>query len=422
MENRLKKSSIVNLLTITGIILFATVTGFTQGVSLDSVLVVIRKQNPMLEVYQHRANAMNAYASGSKGLMAPEVGGGLWMFPYKKMNYEHNVDTRQIMLSVQQTFTNPAKLRATEKYLLSKAAIEVAGERKTYNELKAQAKNSYYRWFVLEKKKCVLKESEEIISLMIKIAQLRYPYNQSKLSSIYKAEARLNEVNNMQLMNENEIHQQKTLLNQLMNKPQNFQLLLDSGSIPASFQIDEVDSGLLTQSRSDLLQIEQTIQTMKFNQQLENAQTKPDFNISFNHMLSVGAGMPDQFMLLGMISIPIAPWSSKMYKANSKAMDHEIDVMKSERLAILNEVQGMTTSMVFEIKTIRKQLENYEQRILPALKKNYDVLMLAYEENKEELPMVIDGWETLNMTQLQYLDTLANYYKMIVSYEKEIER
>ena len=48
--------------------------------------------------------------------------------------------------------------------------------------------------------------------------------------------------------------------------------------------------------------------------------------------------------------------------------------------------------------------------------------MLAYEQNKEELPIVIDAWETLNMTQMQYLDTVQKYYETITSYEKQREK
>jgi len=48
--------------------------------------------------------------------------------------------------------------------------------------------------------------------------------------------------------------------------------------------------------------------------------------------------------------------------------------------------------------------------------------MLAYEENREQLPIVLDAWETLNMTQIQYLEKMEEYYTMIVAYEKELER
>jgi outer membrane protein, heavy metal efflux system len=392
----------------------------TRVISLDSILGAVRERNPMLKSYSSRAEAMNAYAKGAKSWMAPEVGGGLWMLPYKQVDDPR--DKGQIMLSVQQKFTNPAKLRANQGYLESKAAIEQASEMYVFNELRAQAKTAYYQWLVLEKKKVALKESEEIIHLLLKIAQLRYPYNQSKLGSIYKAEGRLQEVRNMMLMNDNQIVQKNILLNQLMNVPPGLRYRIDTVNQIKQFLVNEMDTASLAERRSDVRRIDKSIQAMKLNQAMEGYQAKPDFNLSFNHMIARGDGMPNQFMLLGMISIPIAPWSSKMYKANIQGMSKEIEAMKSERAAILNESKGMTISMATEINTLSKQVENYTQRILPALRKNYETLMLSYEENKEELPIVIDAWETLNMTQLQYLDTVQRYYEMMVSYEKQMER
>ena len=389
-------------------------------VSLDSILSMVKERNPMLKNYRSRADAMVAYSKGAKNWMAPEVGGGLWMLPYKKV--EDPRDKGQIMLSVQQKFTNPAKLRANQGYLESKAAIEQASESIVFNELRAQAKTAYYQWVVLEKKKIVLKENEDLIGLMLKVARLRYPYNLGKLGNIYKAEGRLQEVNNLILMNDNQIVQKNILLNQLMNVSHDLRFSIDTTSQVKTLLLEEVDSSAFAERRSDVRRIDKSIQAMKLNQVMENYQSKPDFNLSFNHMFARGTGMPNQFMLLGMVSIPIAPWSSKAYKSNMQGIGKEIEAMKSERAAILNEVQGMTASMASEIISLNKQMENYEKRIIPALRKNYETLMVSYEQNKEELPIVIDAWETLNMTQLQYLDTVQKYYELTVSYEKELEK
>jgi outer membrane protein, heavy metal efflux system len=420
---RQTKLSIVNCRLSIALILISIVPALdasAQVITLDSILAVVKERNPMLKSYSSRADAMNAYAKGAKSWMAPEIGGGLWMLPYKQVDDPR--DQGQIMLTVQQKFTNPAKLRANQGYMESKAAIEQASETYVFNELRAQVKTAYYQWMILERKKAVLKENEEIISLVLKIAQLRYPYNQSKLGNIYKAEGRLQEVHNMMLMNDNQIIQKNILLNQLMNVPNGIRYSIDTVSIPLQFIQAIADTVTFAENRSDIRRIDKSIQSMKLNQVLENYQAKPDFNLSFNHMIARSNEMPNQFMLLGMISIPIAPWSSKMYKSNIKGLDKEIESMKNERVAILNELQSMTNSMVSEINTLSKQIENYEKRIVPALRKNYETLMLAYEENKEELPIVIDAWETLNMTQMQYLETVQKYYEMIVTYEKQIEK
>jgi outer membrane protein TolC len=387
---------------------------------LDSILSVVKERNPMLKNYHQRAEAMTAYAQGGKSWMAPEVGGGLWMLPYKKT--EDPRDQGQVMLSVQQKFINPGKLRASQGYLESKAAVEQSSEKYVFNELRAQAKTAYGQWIILEKRKKVLKENEEIISLVLKVSKLRFPYNQSKLGNIYKAEARLSEVHNMMLMNDNQIIQKNIELNRLMNLPNSYRFSVDTSHQFGKFIVEAVDTISLTERRSDVQRIDKSIQSLKLSQAIENAQSRPDFSISFNHMFARGAGMPNQFMLLGMISIPIAPWSSKMYKANSQGLGREIEAMKNERKALVNDLQGMASREVNEIVTLSKQIENYETRIVPALKKNYETLMISYEENKEELPVVIDAWETLNATQMQYLDTVQRYYETIVNYEKILEK
>jgi outer membrane protein, heavy metal efflux system len=173
---------------------------------------------------------------------------------------------------------------------------------------------------------------------------------------------------------------------------------------------------------SDIRQMDMRIRSMGLNIKQMRQEAKPDFKIRFEHMINRSDMMPNQYTLMGMVSIPIAPWSSKMYKSDIKAMEFEIDAMTQERQAMLNEMTGMSRSMESELRTMQKQLDNYESKILPALAKNMKVSMLSYQENKLELPMVIDSWETVNMAQMNYLDQLQKFYKMIAEYEKSIEK
>jgi cobalt-zinc-cadmium efflux system outer membrane protein len=390
--------------------------------SLDSVLQVIDRQNPMLQEYDSRAKAMNAYTAGATSWMAPMVGVGPFWFPYPGQTVSE-ADRGMIMATIEQDIPNPAKLQAKRSLFASRAAVEEVGRGRAFNELRAQAKTLYYEWVVLEKKKKILTESERIVDLMLKLARIRYPYNQSSLASIYKTEGRLHEVQNMQLMTQAEIDSRRYQLQSLMNRSGQATWQVDTG-MHVRFSPEQLstDTLQLRNNRSDVRQAEKTIDVMRLNQQLQRAQAKPDFRIRFDHMTPVSSMMPQQFTLMGMISIPIAPWSSRMYKAEVRGMQHDIEAMQRGQEAILLEARGMLAGMAAQLAKMQQQLANYETRIIPALRKNYETLMLAYEENREQLPMVIDGWEALNMTQLEYLDKYTEYYVMIVRYEKELER
>ncbi|WP_237587138.1 TolC family protein [Pontibacter russatus] len=397
-------------------------TAQQQPVALDSILQTIRTENPMLQQYDLRAQAQDAYAQGAAGWMAPMVGAGVFMLPYPGQSMEGAEKEGAYMISAEQAIPNPAKQRAKQAYFDSKAAIEQAEGAAIYNELRAQAKASYYNWLVLEKKLDVLQDNARIMEYMLKLARIRYPYSQGKLGSIYKAEARLHEVENMQLMTRSEIRQQNVQLNTLMNRPTEQTFQIDTlAAIPEPVAL-AADTAYLNQTRSDLRKLDRTIESMQLGVEQEKLERKPDFSLRLDHMTPRSSMMPNQFTAMGMVSIPIAPWSSKMYKANTKAMNLEIEAMQRERQSMLNEARQMVGTMALELNAKREQVENFSTKILPALKKNYDVTMLAYEQNTAQLPEVIDAWEALNMAQMEYLNNLQELYQLAVAYEKEIEK
>jgi len=389
--------------------------------TLDSVMHYIHHNNLMLQEHDLQTRAVKTYAEGAKSWMAPMVGAGVFMYPYPGQGNMESRDRGMIMAAAQQDIPNPVKLKAKEKYLESRAAIEEEGHEIMYNQFRAQAKTAYYQWIVLEKKQSVLQENQRIMQFMLKLSKVRYPYNQSSLGSIYKAEGRLHEVENILLMNENEMIMKNIQLNILMNLPQNTRFKVDT-LVQVAEPIALADTAYLSTARSDVRQIDKRIQSMQLNLRLEDLERKPDFSLRFENMIPRDRMMPQQFTAMGMVSVPIAPWSARMYKANSKAMGLEIEAMQKGRENLLNEAQGMIASMALELQTKQTQVRNYETKIVPALRRNYETTLLSYEQNTGQLPLVIDAWEALNMAQMEYLNNLEQLYLISVNYEKELEK
>jgi cobalt-zinc-cadmium efflux system outer membrane protein len=407
----------------TGFYLSLVTLSNAQVISLDSVLLLIDMKNPMLQQYDSKVHALNAYAEGSKSWMAPMVGIGPYWYPYPGQKVTENRDKGFWMFTAEQEIPNPYKVNAKRNYLASKSSVEEQGRKQQFNALRAEARSIYYQWIIREKKIVVLKENERIADLILKLARIRYPLNQGSLGNIYKAEARLHEVQNMILMILGEIEGKRLVLKALMNLPSQFKMDVDT-TIQIHFHPDNVftDTVAIHEQRSDVRQIDKMIETMRLNQQLQKAQAKPDFKIRFDHMSPRGSGMQQQFTLMGMISVPIAPWSSKMYRSEIAGINYEIEALNKSREAIILQTRGELSSMSVQLNSHGQQLENYKTKIIPALQKNYKTLMLAYEENKEQLPIVIDAWEAMNMAQMEYLNQLEEHYLMIVNYEKQLEK
>jgi outer membrane protein TolC len=393
-----------------------------QTLTLDSVLAVVERNNPALDVYEDRINALDAYAQGARSWMAPMVGAGTFMKPYPGETTAHENEKGAWMFSIEQDIPNPAKLNANKRYMNSRLDIEKRARSARLNALRSEARMLYYQWLVAEKRLKVLAESERIMELMLRLSRIRYPYNQASLSSIYRAEGRLGEVQNTITATKSSIESLRYQLQALMALPEGEAIMIDT-TTSVDFEPDPTfaDTAALGDRRSDIRQLEESIRTMRLNEELQRIQAKPDFKIRFDHMQPIG-DMPQSFSVMAMVSIPIAPWSSRMYRSEVKGMQYDIEAMRDEREAMLIEARGRLNALVTHIKATEQELENYESKIIPALRRHHQAVMLAYEENQEQLSAVVDAWEALNMAQMEYLEKMEAYYKMISDYDKELEK
>jgi hypothetical protein len=128
-----------------------------------------------------------------------------------------------------------------------------------------------------------------------------------------------------------------------------------------------------------------------------------------------------QYTLLGTVKIPIAKWSSRASEANVESLKWKVESLNQQKKMLVNEATGMAYGMQNDIELKKKQIKLFDENIIPALRKNYQTMQLAYEQNTEELFTLFDAWETLNMTQLEYLLQLQDLLMMRVELERILE-
>jgi outer membrane protein TolC len=408
--------------------LFSANVKAQKTLSLDAVLDSVKSVNPLLKMYDNDIRSMDEAAKGAYSWMPLELGTGLWMTPYnpdrwRKMEdgmggYEEGMG--QYMISVQQMFPNRKKQNAEFAYMSAMSSVE--GEKKIFslNQLYAEAKRNYYDWAIVQKKINVLTQNEKLVNFMIQSAELRYKNGLEKINAYYKAKAALGSLEKMRVMLENEILLKRIALNTLMNRDKLVEFLIDTSYRFKDYSRELFDSTQLLASRSDLKAVNKEIQLNWLKFGAEKAKLKPEFGIRYEHMFGFG-GLPMQYSLMGMVKIPFTRGASRMYKANMESIRWRNESLQQEKQMILNEATGMAQSMRNEIVAKRHQIRLYEEKIIPALRNNYSAYQLAYEQNTEELFMLFDAWETLNMTQLEYLDQLRELLLMQVELERILE-
>lgn len=412
-----------NIKILAGLLLVMPIFSVAQQgkpLTLSDIFQRIDSNNILLGSYASRAEAYKYSAEAATAWMPPMAGVGTFMTPYPFQKIMEDRDKGSIMVRLEQEIPNRSKLQARKKYIASLGTIESANRAITFNDFRSQAKRQYFTWLVAAKRIQIIENNQRVLETMKKIEELRYPYNQSQLNTVYRAEAEIEKNRAMLAMPRGEIEKARAFLNALMNRPGNEEFHIDTSYEPGGISLGIYDTADLAIQRKDILKMNESIRSMQFNIEAMRQERKPDFRIQFDHMSPFSSMMPQAFSVMGMVSIPIVPWSRKMYRSEIKSMEFNIKAMESERASMLRETQGMVYGMQAEIQSMQRRIQSIEQKVIPALQKTFDASFLVYQENKLSMTVLIENWEALNMMQLDLLDEKQKLYQMIVDYEKEI--
>ena len=395
------------LICITGVV-------YAQTLPLDTVLARVAA-NPALQAYDAKAKAQDAYVGGAKSRDAPKLSAGQYQVPY-----QFNPNGGSFMIQAEQMFTNPAKLRAKEDYLKGQSKVTAADKDYLKNQLFAQAKQYYYERVVLEKKLALLQQTQSLLEYTLKDANIRLTYGKERLPNIYKAKAELFELDNTREELRNQISQKNILLNTLMNRDKAAPFTVDTAISLKDYQATITDTAVLANDRSDIKGINRNIDLQRLNAQMEYSKRKPDFGVQAAHMISYG-GYPNQYVLMASVTIPIVPWASKEYKANLKGIRYETEELQQKREDIINQAAGMLAGIRADLGSKKRQLDNYQNNIIPALQNSYKTALQAYDQNTGDLPSVLISIKDLQTARMTALDRMQEILTLQVAYEKENE-
>lgn len=391
--------------------------------SLHDIIMRIEMHSEHLQMFDAEIKSEQEAAKAAYAWMPPEISAGLWMTPYnpKYWKGENNMNGMgQYMVSAQQMLPNRKKQQAEFQYMNAMSAVTQEQKDAMQNNLFAEAKKNVYRWMVLKRKMAVLHENEKLVEFMIQTAEIRYRNNTGDITAYYKAKAALGNMHTMIVRLQNEMVQRKIALNTLMHLDRNYTFEIDTNYVIKDFSTVVIDSLALVRSRSDISAVSKEMQLTKLQLELERQKLKPEWGIRYDHMMGLG-NMPAQYSLMAMVKVPFAKWSSKGVKANLESLRWKAIAQEKEREAVINEALGEAYAAKAEIEERKKQISLYEQEIIPAFRRNYQTVQLAYEQNTEKLFVLYDAWEQLNKIQLEYLDQLEQLLELQAELERILE-
>ena len=390
--------------------------------SLDEIIQAIDSVNPTAKMYEAQIRSMDEAAKGARSWMPTDFSTGLWMAPYNPTMWQKGdngaTGMGQYMLSVQQMFPNKKRQDAEAAYLERMSAGEKERMRYELTQLYADAKGNYNDLIILKRKISTVKENEKLLDFMIKDAEIRYRNGLDKLSAYYKAKAEKGNILGMRLELENEMNQKRIALNTLMHRNKLEAFEIDTNYIIKNYEAQSFDTSGLS-SRSEIRAIDKDIQLAALQQVAEQAKIKPEFGVKYEHMFGFG-GLPMQYTLMAMARIPIGR-ANRISRANAESLKWKSEALLQQKQKLLNEASGKAAGIFAQIEAKKQQVKLFEENIIPAMRKNYQVTQIAYQQNIDQLFTLFDSWDTLNKTQTEYFNQLQQLLNMQVELERTLE-
>jgi len=401
-----------------------------QVLPLDSVLSRIEKNNPALLSYTNRINSANELVNGAKAWMPPTVGIQWGENPY---SFDFKNNTYQTMFFAEQWIPSTKRIKANEDFMKSAAPIKQNEYGYLKNQFFSKAKESYYERYVSEKKIKVMKDNIALMKSVIDISEREMASGMSDMGSVYKMKARLADTENQLIQEEYAVKSLTAEINYLMNVDLNQEFLIDTNHVVKNYRNKTFLAGKdsLEQKRSDILGMNSQISAIKLNQTLTSMKSRTDYGIRFLHNQNFGGKdmlnsmnlMPPQNMyaVMFMMNIPIVSWSSRGYKSEVKAMGYEISAMEQDRQAMINMANQSVNMYILELNAENTEVENYLNKVVPAYKKSFDVNILAYSQNTNDLMKVVLALDDLQAAQMEYIRHIGLLLKAQAEYEKEMQ-
>jgi outer membrane protein TolC len=394
-----------------------------QTMPLNEIIDIISQQHPTVKMYDAEIRSLDEAAKGARSWEAPEINTGFWMTPYNPNLWKKNPDGTpgmgQYMVGVQQMLPNKKAQNAKAEYMQAMSSVNKQTRNATLNDLCAEAKTNYNEWVIIKMKLSILEQDKKLLQFMMQNAELRYKNGLGKINAYYKAKAAVGNIDNMELVLNNDALLKKIALNTLMNREVSTAFDVDTAYTIKDYSGYTFDSSAFS-ARSDIKAIDEDIHLTSLQQKTISMSLKPTFGISYDHMFGFG-GLPMQYSLMATIKLPMARWASKEYKANIESLSWKAVSLNEQKKVMINQFSGSAFEIRNNIELKKKQLKLYENNIIPALQNNYKFMQLGYEQNTEELFQLYDAWETLNMTQLEYLDQLQQLLVLQVKLEKILQ-
>lgn len=395
------------------------VYGVEDFPSVDDFVKEALANNPKLEAALSRYQAMEKAVPQAGALPDPQIRFGLMNLPVNSFAFDQEPMTGK-SVSVMQMFPFPGKLGLATDIAEFNASVSKFRHEEIRNQIVAMVKRAYYDIYAIDRAMETVETNQTLMEQFVSVAETKYATGAGLQQDVLRAQVELLKLEDDLIMWQQKRRTVEAKLNALLNRPMNSSITKTPKDVVLSDKVFTMaDEEQVIQTRPLLKVWAETVHRAEIEIKLARRDYWPNFAIGASYSqrddLKNGAVMHDFFSATLSLSIPL--YFKRKQSAKTQQRELDLAAIKSEYENVQNEVFSDIESLVAELGRNRKRVELFKDGILLRAQQSLESALGGYQVGKVDFLTLINNRMMLQNYELQYYRALADYHKVLASYE-----
>ena len=334
-----------------------------------------------------------------------------------------NPASHSLQLNENFQFPGKALLQADE----AKRTAQIArfGYEAAIRDLRAAVKTTYYQVLLDQALLDINGENIENLHQVLKVTEIGYSAGQAAQTDFISAEVNLAQAQIQQRQYRLSHANDKTNLNQLLNRDPDNPISLDP-----TMRLDRLSLRLQTavdmafRARQEILQAALSERNQNTALELAKMEYLPDYQVGYNYDLFIEPGskpLPDvtrgNTVTFG-FSLPIFFWIHQ--SEDVKAAQYSLEAARSNLKLIRNQTAASVTELYRSAQFAYESAQFYQGSLIPLAHQNFQVALTAYQSQKIDFLTLSAALQGSYATRVSYLQAANQFLAGQVALEQAI--
>lgn len=386
-----------------------------EGTNLEGLIQLALKQNPELQVYQQKVEALRARVPQAGALDDPRLELTFANVPIRRLQLGAD-PMSGVEVSLRQMVPYRGKLGLMEEMAAFEAEAAAQEYAEKQNQVVSQVKKAFYELYFIRKSKGITQAIKSLVEDFVKIAEARYSVGQGMQQDVLKAQVELSKMIGELIMLDAEEQTELAQINYLLNRSPETPVATPKEIThqTLSFSQDELRQKALDK-RPMLNALQAMIEMKQSGHNLAWKEYKPDFDFMAGVMLRQGAMGMDMFSVGVMMNLPTR--TDRKQDRKVEETQAEIALARAQYDSMKNEIAFMTRDLTAMLEKDDRQVALFSTGLLPQARQSLSSAREAYVVGKVDFLMLLDNIMTLFKYQIDYERALSSYQKELAELE-----